>query len=246
MIDVIDFHKSYADTAAVRGLTFTVEPGQVLGLIGPNGAGKTTILRSLVGMIPATSGALRVGGFDVSTEPVEVKQRLAYIPDDPSLFPDMTVEEHLAFIAAAYGVCDAVEKSRRLCELFELSSKRQTLAGDLSRGMRQKLSICCAYLRDPGAILFDEPLTGLDPHGIRLLKETIRERCRRGASVIISSHLLAMVEDVCTHVLILDAGRSRFFGALSELKARFSSESEAALEHIFFKTIGAERVLVAR
>lgn len=243
MIDVIDFHKSYANTPAVRGLSFSVRPGEVLGLIGPNGAGKTTVLRSLVGMIPPTSGTLRVCGFDVATQPLQAKQRLAYIPDDPNLFPDMTVEEHLAFIAAAYGVDDAVAKSGALCEQFDLARKRRDRAGDLSRGMRQKLSICCAYLRDPSAILFDEPLTGLDPHGIRLLKLSVRQRCENGAAVIISSHLLAMVEDVCTHVLILDSGESRFFGKLSELKARFALGSEAALERIFFETVSCKELV---
>jgi ABC-2 type transport system ATP-binding protein len=239
VISVQNFHKSYGDAPAVKGVSFRVDPGQVLGLIGPNGAGKTTILKSLIGMIPPTSGQLSVQGHDVVNEPVEVKRRLAYIPDDPSLFPDMTVEEHLAFIAAAYHVDQADRRSRELLEQFGLTAKRFSRAADLSRGMRQKLSICCAYLRDPVAILFDEPLTGLDPIGIRLLKQTVRERCEQGAAVMISSHLLAMVEDICSHVLILESGRARFVGSLQELKARHSGDSEVALEQIFFETIGS-------
>lgn len=238
MIRVENFMKSYGQTPAVRGVSFQVRAGDVLGLIGPNGAGKTTILKSLIGMIPPTSGTLRVDGFDVVQAPVDVKRRLAYIPDDPSLFPDMTIEEHLAFIAAAYEVDDAEAKSRSLLEQFDLSHKRRSRAADLSRGMRQKLSICCAYLRNPRAMLFDEPLTGLDPIGIRLLKQTVQERCSQGAAVIISSHLLAMVEDICSHVLILESGEARFFGSLSDLKSRFDAEHEVDLERIFFKTIG--------
>ena len=167
-------------------------------------------------------------------DPVEVKRRIAYVPDDPQLFPALSVNQHLAFTASAYGVQDADEKADYLVDLFELSGRRTTPARDLSRGMRQKLAICCAYLHDPTALLFDEPLTGLDPRGIRMLKESIQLRANQGAAVIISSHLLAMVEDICTKVLIIDEGKKRFCGTLDELKDKFvSPEQSATLEEIF-------------
>lgn len=235
MIRVQDFHKAYDDTIAVAGLSFEVAAGQILGLVGPNGAGKTTTMRTLSCLLTASQGTLKVDDCDVSTRPIEVKQRLAYVADDPQLFNDLTVDEHLAFVASAYGIEHADEKAERLLADFELTHKRYTPAGDLSRGMRQKLAICCAYLRDPRAILFDEPLTGLDPHGIRSLKESIRERAASGAAVIVSSHLLAMVEDLCTHVLILASGRQRFCGTIDELRTTFVSEDEElTLERIFF------------
>ncbi len=235
MIAVEDFHKVYDKTVAVSGISFDVAAGEVLGLVGPNGAGKTTTMKTLCGVIPPTCGRLSVDGFDVERDSVEVKRRLAYVPDDPQLFPDLTIEQHLAFTAAAYDVDDADGKAVKLLDRFELTSRRNTPARDLSRGMRQKLAICCAYLHDPIAVLFDEPLTGLDPLGIRVLKDSIRRRAEQGAAVIISSHLLAMVEDICTHVLILNAGKSRFFGSLDELKETFvTSEHEATLEQIFF------------
>ena len=122
--------------------------------------------------------------------------------DDAPLFHDLTVEEHLSFYASIYRVGDARAKALGLLDEFELTSKLRTPASDLSRGMRQKLAICCAYLHDPQAMLFDEPLTGLDPQGIRVFKRSLQERAAQGAAVVISSHMLAMVEDLCTHVLI--------------------------------------------
>jgi ABC-2 type transport system ATP-binding protein len=235
MIHVQDFYKTYERTPAVRGLTFRVEPGQILGLIGPNGAGKTTTMRAISGMIAPNSGRLVVAGYDVVSDPVAAKQQLAYVPDDPQLFWDLTVEQHLAFTAAAYGVSFPEEPAAALLERFELAGKRRTPARDLSRGMRQKLAICCAYLHDPSALLLDEPLTGLDPLGIRVLKESLRERAAAGAAVIVSSHLLAMVEDLCTHVLILSQGESRYFGTADDLRDTFiTGEDERTLERIFF------------
>ncbi len=247
MIRVEDFHKAYDETVAVAGLSFDVAAGQILGLVGPNGAGKTTTMRTLSCLLTASQGTLKVDGCDVSADPIKVKQRLAYVADDPQLFSDLTVDEHLAFIASAYGVDDAEAKAKRLLEDFELTDRRHTPAGDLSRGMRQKLAISCAYLRDPRAVLFDEPLTGLDPHGIRKLKESIRERAAAGAAVVVSSHLLAMVEDLCTHVLILESGRQRFCGTINELRTAFVSEDEElTLERIFFLATQPEATAIAQ
>ncbi len=243
VIEVAGFSKSYGSTVAVSDLSFSVKPGEILGLVGPNGAGKTTTMRSLAAIIPPSGGKLSVSEHDVSADPVGVKRSLAYLPDDPQLFPDLTVDEHLAFIASAFGVENAREKAETLLEAFELIAKRKSRARDLSRGMRQKLAICCAYLHDPAALLFDEPLTGLDPHGIRRLKASICERAIRGTAVLVSSHLLAMVEDICTHILILDSGRQKFFGTLDELKKRYLREEQnATLERIFFLATQADTI----
>ena len=236
VIQVDDFHKSYDRTVAVRGLTFRVRAGQILGLIGPNGAGKTSTLRVIAGIIPASCGRLTVNGHCLTTEPIEAKSCLGFVPDDPALFDDLTIDEHLTFFATAYQVDDATAKADRLLQQFQLVEKRGTVARDLSRGMRQKLAICCAFLHNPKAILFDEPLTGLDPHGIRTLKKAILGRASEDAAVVISSHLLAMVEDICTHVLILEEGEQRFWGPLDDLKSRFAAgQRESSLEDIFFR-----------
>lgn len=238
-IAVNDFRKAYQNELAVDGVTFDVAPGQVLGLIGPNGAGKTTTLRAIAGIIPASAGTLSVAGFDVEQEPLRVKRNTAYVPDDPQLFNDLTVEEHFAFTASVYEVENWQEEMTKILERFELLSKLNSRASQLSRGMRQKLAIGCAYLFRPQALLLDEPMTGLDPKGIRELKQSIKERAESGDAIIISSHLLAMVEDICTHVLILESGRKNFVGSLDDLKSKFASSStdENSLEDIFFTAV---------
>jgi ABC-2 type transport system ATP-binding protein len=235
LIEVEDFHKAFAGQVAVQGLTFRVAPGELLAIIGPNGAGKTTTMRAIAGIITASRGRLSIAGFDIDADAIAAKSRLAFVPDDAPLFHDLTVEEHLSFYASIYRVKDARSKAHGLLDEFELTAKLRTPASNLSRGMRQKLAICCAYLHDPQAILFDEPLTGLDPQGIRVFKRSLQERAARGAAVVISSHMLAMVEDLCTHVLILAAGMQRFFGPVDELWTSFDLVDPAAsLEDIFF------------
>jgi ABC-2 type transport system ATP-binding protein len=235
VIEVHDFHKAFAGQVAVRGINFRVRPGELLAVIGPNGAGKTTTMRAISGIIPASRGRLSVAGFDIEAEPIAAKSRLAFVPDDAPLFPDLTVEEHLAFYASVYRATDASAKARALLEQFELLDKRGETASNLSRGMRQKLAICCAYLHDPLAILFDEPLTGLDPQGIRIFKRSLLDRAAQGAAVLVSSHMLAMVEDLCTHVLILDRGVQRFCGPIDELRSTFEQvDADASLEEIYF------------
>jgi ABC-2 type transport system ATP-binding protein len=238
-LEVIDYHKMYLNTVAVSGLSFSVRRGEILGLLGPNGAGKTTTMRAMCGIIPPTRGQLRVAGHDVMADPVGAKSRLAYIPDDPKLFDTLTIWEHLEFIASAYRLSEWKATAEQLLSRFELTPKRDTVAQDLSRGMRQKVAICCAYLHDPAAILLDEPMTGLDPRGIRTLKETIRERAAAGAAILISSHLLALVEDLCTHLLILHHGRSLFFGKVEEARTAFAAVGDTSLEDVFFRATEA-------
>ena len=236
MIRVEDFHKAYGQTVAVAGLDFDVLPGQILGLLGPNGAGKTTTLRALCGVVAPTRGRVSVAGHDVVADPVAAKRKLAFVPDDPRLFDALTVWEHLEFIAATYQVGAWEEVGSRLLAQFELTEKRDAPAGELSRGMRQKVAICCAYLYDPHAILFDEPLTGLDPRGIRTMKDSVRRRAAAGAAVIVSSHLLTLVEDLCTHLLVLHRGRRLFFGPVADAHAAAARiGADASLEDVFFQ-----------
>ena len=238
VIQVADYYKTYRDLTAVAGLSFEVPAGAILGLVGPNGAGKTTTLRALAGIIPPTRGQLFIAGHDIVAEPVAAKRQLAYVPDEPKLFDTLTVWEHLVFIASAYSVDDFEPKGNQLLETFELLEKRDTIAQELSRGMRQKVAICCAYLHDPRAILFDEPLTGLDPYAIRLLKASIVARAAEGAAVVVSSHLLSLVENLCTDLLILQKGRSLFCGPMSGARERFGAlGQDVSLEEVFFRAI---------
>jgi ABC-2 type transport system ATP-binding protein len=168
-------------------------------------------------------------------DPVGAKQQLAYVPDDPKLFDALTVWEHLRFIASAYRVSEFEAYGRQLLEQFELVEKKDALASELSRGMRQKVAICCAYLHRPAAILFDEPLTGLDPRGIRTMKESVRQIAAGGAAVIVSSHLLALVEDLVTHLLILHRGKNLFFGPVDQARGAFAATGDDSLEDLFLR-----------
>lgn len=236
MIRVHQYQKVYRDVVAVEDLSFEVAGGSIAGLVGPNGAGKTTTLRALAGIIPPTRGKLSICDFDVVEQPVEAKLRLALIPDDPKLFDSLTVWEHLEFIASAYNVPEHVAKAEALLERFALVDKRNTLAQELSRGMRQKVAICCGYLHDPQVVLLDEPMTGLDPHAIRTFKESVIEVAEQGAAVIISSHLLNEVEDMCSELLILVKGQLLFGGGIDEAREQFGAlDRDATLEDVFFK-----------
>lgn len=237
MLRCHQLRKLYEDHLAVDGVSFALEPGKIGGLVGPNGAGKTTTMRCLAGLIPATEGQLCVAGCDLSrgdsTTLMELKRHLAYVPDDPPLFDDLTVGQHLEFIGRIYDVPNHRAKSAELLDYFQLGDKINAGATTLSRGMRQKLAICCAYLYDPDVLLLDEPMTGLDPPGIRRLLESIKARAAAGSTVIISSHLLAMIQDVCTHLIVMQHGKLKYFGDVEHLRTQFPSAQ--SLEEAYFE-----------
>jgi ABC-2 type transport system ATP-binding protein len=237
-IEVYDYHKIYGTTIAVEGITFSVGAGEILGLVGPNGAGKTTTLRALAGILTPTRGRLLIDGHDLAQAPVAAKRALAFVPDEPHLFESLTVWEHLRFVAGAYRVRDWKPRAEQLLEQFDLVEKRTALAAELSRGMRQKVAICCGYLHDPKAILLDEPLAGLDHRGIRTLQDSIRSRAQAGAAVIVSSHLLSLVEDLCTHLLVLHRGRIELQGSLGAIRRQIDESGRIeSLEELVFRLI---------
>jgi ABC-2 type transport system ATP-binding protein len=239
VIEVAGLSKTYGDFAAVRDLSFTVRPGEVLGLVGPNGAGKTTTLRCIAGIIPPSAGRVSVAGHDLKSDPIAAKRALAFFPDEPRLFDYLTVSQHLAFIARIYGVADHEAIAKPLLDEFEIADKASELPGKLSRGMKQKLAIACGLLHSPSVLFFDEPLTGLDPLGIRRMKNSIVQRARAGAAIVLSSHLLHLLQEVCTHVLILKRGVKIADGTLSDVAAQFSNgEAGVSLEEVFIRATG--------
>lgn len=240
MISVRQLAKYYGDLAAVSDLTFDVGPGEVLGLVGPNGAGKTTTLRCLVGIMAPTGGSVSIDGHDLATAPVAAKRALAFIPDEPYLFEYLTVREHLAFVARVYGVADAAERTPVLLRELELGDKADVLPGELSRGMRQKLAIACGLLHRPSALILDEPLTGLDPGGMRRMKNTIAARARDGAAVVLSSHLLQLVEELCTKLLVIAHGRAVAYGTMAEIVHARPDLAGRSLEEVFLLLTGGE------
>jgi ABC-2 type transport system ATP-binding protein len=240
MIAVRDLTKTYDSTRAVDALSFEVGPGEILGLIGPNGAGKTSTLRCIVGIHRASAGTITVAGHDIARDAIEAKRLVAFIADEPHLFEHLTVAEHLQLTARLYRVADAQTRASRLLDELELTGRERSLPAELSRGMKQKVVLACAFLHDPKALVLDEPLTGLDPLGIHRMKQAIVAAAQRGAAVIVSSHLLHLVEEICTRILIINRGVKVADGTLAELAAQAKAEG-TTLEHIFLDITSAGR-----
>lgn len=233
MIEVRNYSKLYGAFRAVHDLSFTVKPGEVLGLVGPNGAGKTSTLRALAGILQPSAGTITIDGIDLVRQPVEAKRRLAFIPDEPQLFEYLTVTEHLQFMGKLYGVRNVRDRIPALLDELELANKKDTLPTELSRGMKQKLAIACGLLHDPVALMLDEPLTGLDPVGIRRMKATIASRAQAGTAVILSSHLLHLVEELCTQVLVIRQGERIAYGTLDDIVRDRPELAGRSLEDVF-------------
>jgi len=239
MIQVDGLTKLYGDFRAVADLTFSVLPGEIMGLVGPNGAGKTTTLRSLAGIIPVTQGIVRINNHRLDTDPIEAKRELAFFSDEPRLFDYLTVRQHLEFTARLYQVGNAETRAEKLLHDLEMTDKADLLPGELSRGMKQKAALACGFLHSPKAMFFDEPLTGLDPLAIRRTKDLIVEQSREGVAIIISSHLLHLLEEVCSHVLILKRGEKVAHGTLDHIR-QFSGDPHATLEEVFIRLAGED------
>ena len=234
VLDVRGLAKCYGAFTAVHDLSFQVAPGEVLGLVGPNGAGKTSTLRCLGGILPPTRGTIHVAGHDLARSPVAAKQQLAFLPDEPRLFDYLTVREHLNLVARLFGVADWEPRADALLAELELDGKAGVLPGELSRGMKQKLTIACGFLHDPRLVLLDEPLTGLDPLGIRKMKRSLQARAEAGTAIVLSSHLLPLVEELCHRVLVIVHGRVVALGTLAEIRAQLGGEA-GSLEDLFLR-----------
>ncbi|MBD2553223.1 ATP-binding cassette domain-containing protein [Limnothrix sp. FACHB-708] len=208
MIEVEQLRKVYGSTVAIREVTFSVEPGEILGFLGPNGAGKTTTMRILTGYLPATSGTARVAGFDVHDDSMAVRERIGYLPETPPLYPDMTVEGFLNFVARIKGVSagDRAERVRWSIERCGLSDRRKTIINKLSKGYRQRVGIAQAIVHDPPAIVLDEPTVGLDPRQIAEVRNLIKSLAG-DHTVILSTHILPEVSMTCSRVAIVNGGR---------------------------------------
>jgi len=229
----------FGSFVAVDDLSLDVGQGEIVGLIGPKGAGKTTTLRMLAGILRPTSGRVSVAGYDMAQAPLDAKRALAFMPDEPHLFEYLTVEEHLRLMARLYTVPDFERRARVLLVELELGGKERSLPSELSRGMRQKVVIACGLVRDAAALLFDEPLTGLDPIGISRMRETIARRARAGAAILVSSHLLHLVQEMCTRVVIMDRGRKIADGTVEQIASRSDiALSGSNLEQVFLHVTG--------
>lgn len=228
MLEVAGLTKKYGKTLAADGIGFTVPDAKIGILLGPNGAGKSTVIKSIAGLL-RFQGAVRIQGLDSRT--VEAKKCFAYVPEIPSLYEALTVREHMEFITRAYGMEASEEEVKELLEKFELTDKQDKLGSELSKGMMQKVSICCALIIRPKVILLDEPMVGLDPAAIKELKTTLLELKDRGCTVLISTHMLEMVKELWDVTFVMDKGH------ILGTYAREALANED-LEELYFKVTG--------
>ncbi|MFA6941286.1 MAG: ABC transporter ATP-binding protein [Clostridiaceae bacterium] len=227
MLEVIGLTKKYGKTIAVNDASFNVEKGEIAVLAGPNGAGKSTMIKSIAGLLKY-DGSVKISGYN--NKSVEGKRLIGYIPEMPSLFPLLTISEHITFMAHAYGIKEYENKKEELLKLFELWDKKDKYGSDLSKGMQQKVSICCALITDPKLLLVDEPMIGLDPKAIRNMKDVLKDIKEKGTSVVLSTHLLDSVQDLWDRIVIMKDGKFIYS------KVRDDSDSDnKSLEDIFFQ-----------
>jgi len=235
MLEIRRLVKQYKSYRAVNDLTLTISGGEIVGLLGPNGAGKTTALRCTAGILRPTSGEILINGWDIVQDQGKAKAGLAFVPEVPSLYELLTVEEHLKFVAMCFDTMDQFEAKREeLLERYDLLEKRNELVATLSKGMKQKLSVACALVHNANVMLFDEPLIGVDPAGAHELKQEIQRAKAEGAAVLISTHLLDTAERLCDRVIILNRGTKMVEGTLQELRT-FSGMESSSLEEVFLK-----------
>lgn len=227
MIYVKSVTKKYGKVIANDNVDFTVQDGSITVLLGPNGAGKSTIIKSIIGFL-RYDGEIYVNGFD--NKSVEAKREIAYIPEIPALYRNLTVSEHLEFIARAYRLKNYQDYANELLERFELTDKLKKFGDELSKGMQQKLSICCGLLPRPKNILMDEPMIGLDPHAIKEIKLVLGELKEQGCSILVSTHMIDSIDMLWDHTLIMKKGK-----IAASIRREDMNSSKETLEEIFFR-----------
>jgi len=231
MIEVENLSKVYGSTPAIQNVSFTVEPGEIMGFLGPNGAGKTTTMRILAGYLPATAGTARIAGYDVHEASLEVRRRIGYLPENPPLYPEMTVEGFLHFVAQIKGVRgrDRLRQVNLAMERCNIEDKRRVLIRKLSKGYKQRVGIAQAIVHDPPAIILDEPTVGLDPRQIIEVRKLIKSLAG-SHTVILSTHILPEVSMTCSRVAIINRGQIAVTNTLENLMAEISGSSGYELE----------------
>jgi len=233
MIELRDLVKRFGDLVAVDGLNLSVPRGEFFAILGPNAAGKTTTIRILTGLVKPTSGSARVAGFDIQTDPIEARRRLAYVPDFPFLYDKLTPWEFLRFTGELFGLPEATmrEQAQSLARRFHLEPCLHLPVESLSHGTRQRVALVSAFLHRPEVFVLDEPMVGLDPQHARVLKDMLKEEARRGVTILMSTHQLTVAEEVADRIGIMHRGRLVAVGTGDEL--RKLSGIEGPLEESF-------------
>jgi ABC-2 type transport system ATP-binding protein len=232
MIETKNLTKNYGNLTAVDNLNLTIKDGDIFGFIGPNGAGKTTTMRILVTLLEPTHGSAFINGLNVTKDGKKVRRLVGYMPDFMGVYDDLKVFEYLEFFAAAFGIERKKRKSivEGVLELTDLESKKSATVDSLSRGMQQRLGLARVLIHDPKVLILDEPASGLDPRARIEIRELLRELKRMGKTIMISSHILSELEEICDHVGIIEHGRLVFSGTLEEIRPRLGIESKVRVK----------------
>jgi len=235
MLEVANLHKSFRNVRAVNGLSLHVQAGEIVGLLGPNGAGKTTTLRCICGILRPDAGCITVGGYDLCKQQQQAKRLMAFIPETPHPYDLLTVREHIQFVAMCYGAMNTFrERIEELLRRFDLKEKEHELVATLSKGMKQKLAVACAFVHDAKVFLCDEPLIGIDPKGQHELKSELQRLRDEGCAILVSTHQLDTAERLCDRVIILQAGRKLAEGTLAQLQ-ELAQLANSTLEQVFLR-----------
>jgi ABC-2 type transport system ATP-binding protein len=245
MIELVQLVKRFGSLVAVRDLTLTVPRGEFFAILGPNAAGKSTTIRVLTGLVKPTSGQARVAGFDIQTEPIEARRRLAYVPDFPFLYDKLTPWEFFRFTGQLFGMEETVLRQRAhdLACRFHLEPYLHLPSDSLSHGTRQRVAIVSALVHQPEVFVLDEPMVGLDPQHARILKDILKEESQRGVTIFISTHQLSVAEEMADRIGIMNEGRLIAVGSRDELR-RLSGQ-DGALEQSFLALTGGSRPVSA-
>ncbi|MCG2726937.1 MAG: ABC transporter ATP-binding protein [Elusimicrobia bacterium] len=239
MIEIKNLNKTFGDYKALYNLNITVKPGEIFGFLGPNGAGKTTTVKIISGILMPTSGTVIIGGYDILADTINAKRTLAYIPDEPFVYPKLTGYEFLRFIGDIYKVPFSYQKSEipALMKIFDLSKFSNELLEAYSHGMKQKLLIAGVLLRNPKVLLFDEPTIGLDPKSIKKFKDILSDLAKKGTTIFMCTHILEMAQNLCSKIAIINFGRLIAEGTMGYFKkiAAMDAGGDNSLENIFLK-----------
>ena len=221
MIELRNITKKFGDFTAVDDLSLTIPKGEFFGFLGPNGAGKTTTIKMIVGLFAPTSGQILVNGFDVVRQPMEAKQAIAYVPDQPFLYEKLTGKEFLYFTGGVYKIPKQIlhERIQRVIDHFEIGSWIDKRTEDYSQGMRQRITIAAALIHQPKSIIIDEPMIGLDPRSSKIVRETLRAQAEQGVSILMSTHSLSVAEELCDRIGIVNKGKMVFCDTREQLQA---------------------------
>jgi ABC-2 type transport system ATP-binding protein len=241
MIHTEDLSRAYGSKLALSGLNLRVEPGEILGFLGPNGAGKSTTVKILTGMIRPTHGRAAVAGFDVVEQPLEVKRRIGYVPETAALYDGLTASEYLELIACLHHLDrrTADTRSGELLELFGLEADTHQRMREFSKGMRQKVLIASALIHRPEVLFLDEPLDGLDANAAMVVKEVLKQLAGQGRTILFCSHILDVVERMCTRIVIINDGRQIVDGTAEQIR---QNTGAASLEEAFSRLTGVRDV----